>query len=214
MDQKQNNSEIQGLEERLSALIPLGDSSLEDKILSQNPKNTFSGVVLSEPIASIPGNLHHVSCLSAMLPVLTGFSGAVLGAVAMFLIFTFATSPQVEIREVVRYVAVESEKPELALTLPLQETETVALPEQKILPLEQPRQNVWLGATFSFLNPPQRDVRTMLDLDAMIERQRLLAQNYNRNAPRQYRTYEQKTEISPTNFHSEEYQSLLDELCL
>lgn len=213
MDQKPNQAEIRRIEEQLSKLLPLGNDQLVEEILSQKPKNRIPDAVFSDPIASVPGNLHHASCFSMVLPVLTGLGGTVLGAVIMFVIFTFAVSPKVEIREIVRYVPMETaaQEPETQVEQPLQ------LPEQeKPTPqIEEKRStDSWFLAMFPRLTPPRQEARKMLDLDEMIERQRTIAQNSSRTRPRQYWIEERKSEIVPANFNPEQYKALLEELCL
>ena len=216
MTQKPNESEIDWIEKQLSTLSPLGDDRLVETILAQKSGNPIPSVLFSDQAASVPGNLH-ASCFSTLLPVLTGLGGTVLGAVVVFLFFTLGVSPRVEIREIVRYVPAETviQEPETP-TLPLPESKGIEKPVHRIADqiAENSRNDSWFPVVFPLLNPPRQEARKTLDLDEMIERQRMIAQNQERYPQKSYRFDGRKSEILPTNFNSEQYKALIEELSL
>lgn len=230
MKRETNSSDLEKLERRLAALVPVENEELAASLLSQVQGNPFpaldsalaSGQILSG--ANVP--TRHVSCMASTLPLLTGIGGGMIGAALMFLVMTALASPKVEIREVVRYVPVEVSPPvqeiqiedEQKSTAP-EESSQPSPPETqpKMPPKSQPqapRELPWFLAMLKPLTAFEANVtiamNTSGDLDAMLERRAEIARQARHYEPRPLLIQYDRSNDPPSEFSPVMYKDMIE----
>ena len=197
MKRETNQKDLEMLERRLAALVPVENKELAANMLADIQQNTqnVSSTAIDSALSSgqNSGNVglptQHASCLASTLPLLTGLCGGMIGAALVFLVMTEFASPKVEIREVVRYVlvevspqqVVEEQTPQAAPTVPEEKPEPSPPQTRPQVPRELP----WFLAMLRPLSALESNISMVAmnntcDLDAMIERRAELARQAQR----------------------------------
>ena len=232
MKRETNQKDLEMLERRLAALVPIENEGLAANILAaiqQNTQNASSTAIDSALVSGQnSGNVglptQHASCLASTLPLLTGLCGGMIGAALMFLVMTAFASPKVEIREVVRYVPVEVSPPQVveeqtplvAPTTPEERPEPS--PPQAKPPVPQvPRELPWFLAMLRPLSALESNISMVAmnnpcDLDAMIERRTELARHAQRYEPPPLLIRHTISNDRPSEFSPLMYKEMIEEV--
>jgi len=232
MKRETNQKDLEMLEQRLAAIVPVEDEKLAANILIAIQQNTqdAASTAIDSALASgqNSGNvglpMQHTSCLASTLPLLTGLCGGMIGAALMFLVITAFASPKVEIREVVRYVPVEvspqkvvEEQTALA-PLPVPEEKPEPSPPQAKPPVPQvPRELPWFLAMLRPLTALESNISMVAmnnpsDLDAMIERRAELARQAQRYEPPPLLIRHTISNDRPSEFSPLMYKEMIEEV--
>ena len=229
MKRETNQKDLEMLERRLAALVPVENEELVANILTVIQQNTqdASSTAIGSALASgqNSGNVglptQHASCLASTLPLLTGLCGGMIGAALMFLVMTAFASPKAEIREVVRYVPVEVSPPQVVeeQTIPTApETQPKPSPPQAKPPVPQvPRELPWFLAMLRPLSALESNISMVAmnntcDLDAMIERRAELARQAQRYEPPPLLIRHTISSERPSEFSPLMYKEMIEEV--
>ncbi len=213
MKRKTNKPNFDRLEARLAALVPMPDDELAAKILLAAEDKTLPSPVPAQVFTQMSQPAQHASCFASTLPLLTGLAGGLIGAAVMFFAVTLFLPPKVEIREVVRYVPVESPpEPETVsknAETPGPEVVPDKTPREKTP--EKPRELPWVLALFYPTRSPQAVAyRGPADLDAMIEQRAQLARQSALAEPRPQLLSLPRTKAAPSEFSPLMYRETIE----
>jgi len=203
---------LSNIEERLAALEPTPDDELAARILHTIDAKHCPIAVPTQIFAQVAQPTVHSSCFASSLPLLTGIAGTLLGAAVMFLAVTFFVPPKVEVREVVRYVHVETQvdTPSVVEDIKPDVPEPVAPPPKSQEPRELPWLLAWLYPGFMFKATDVRSADLMADLDAMIEQRAKIAKNSANMEPRPQFVRFERENNTPSEFSPMGYRNMIE----
>ena len=214
------------IEEQLAALEPVTDDELAARILCALETRHCPVSFPTQVFSQVAQPTQYFSCFASTFPLLTGIAGGLIGAAVMFFAVTFFMQPKVEIREVVRYVAVEvpAEQPiSIPITIIEPHVQPTELPKPKPQP---PRTLPWVLAWLSpFVTEPLLAYSTPTDVagrfysdsarvDAMIEQRARLAKNAANFQPLPQLVSYEPNKAAPSEFSPIMYREMIDKMSL